>query len=183
MSDVKISLLSQILSLVDRDIFNKIVRKHNSDKFSKGINTWTHMVSMVFMQLSGSSSIRDIANGLLSATGNLSHLGIYKSPSKSSISYLNQTRSYEVFQDLYFELLRKLEPRLEKARQYAHKLKRQIFIVDSSIIPLSLSLFGQNSEQPKELLSFMRYWIMIQACPIMQSFQMARSMMLKWLKA
>ena len=50
MSDVKISLLSQILSLVDRDIFNKIVRKHNSDKFSKGINTWTHMVSMVFMQ-------------------------------------------------------------------------------------------------------------------------------------
>lgn len=141
MSDVKISLLSQILSLVDRDIFNKIVRKHNSDKFSKGINTWTHMVSMVFMQLSGSSSIRDIANGLLSATGNLSHLGIYKSPSKSSISYLNQTRSYEVFQDLYFELLRKLEPRLEKARQYAHKLKRQIFIVDSSIIPLSLSLF------------------------------------------
>ena len=141
MSDVKISLLSQILSLVDRDIFSKIVRKHNSDKLSKGINTWTHMVSMVFMQLSGSSSIRDIANGLLSATGNLSHLGIYKSPSKSSISYLNQTRSYEVFQDLYFELLRKLEPRLEKARQHTHKLKRQIFIVDSSIIPLSLSLF------------------------------------------
>jgi hypothetical protein len=97
-SDVKICLLSQILLLVDRDIFNKIVMIHNSDKFSKGINTWTHMISMVFMQLSSPSSIREIANGLVSATGNLSHLGIYKSPSKSSISYLNQTRSYEVFQ-------------------------------------------------------------------------------------
>lgn len=129
MSDVKISLLSQILSLVGRDIFNKIVKKHNSDKFFKGINTWTHKVSMVFMQLSGSSSIRDIANGLLSATCIIRHLGFYKSPSKSSISYLNQTRSYEVFQNLYFELLRKLEQRLEKAKQYAHKLKRQIVIV------------------------------------------------------
>ena len=141
MSDVKISLLSQILTLIDRDIFKRVVRKHDSDKFSKGINTWTHMVSMVFMQLSGSTSIRDIANGLLSATGNLSHLGIFKSPSKSSISYLNQTRGYEVFQDLYFELLQKLEPSLEKARVYAKKLKRQIFILDSTIIPLSLSLF------------------------------------------
>lgn len=141
MSDVKISLLSQILSLINRDIFNRVVRKHKSDKFSKGINTWTHMVSMVFMQLSGSTSIRDIANGLLSATGNLSHLGISKSPSKSTISYLNQTRSYEVFQDLYFELLQKLEPSLEKARMYAKKLKAQIFIIDSTIIPLSLSLF------------------------------------------
>ena len=37
--------------------------------------------------------------------------------------------------------MRKLEPRLEKARQHTHKLKRQIFIVDSSIVPLSLSLF------------------------------------------
>lgn len=70
MSDVKISLLSQILSHADRDIFNNIVRKHNSDKSSKGVNTWTHMVSMDFMQLSGSCSIRDIANGLLCATGN-----------------------------------------------------------------------------------------------------------------
>ncbi|MBK6699283.1 MAG: DUF4372 domain-containing protein [Saprospiraceae bacterium] len=112
MSDVKISLLSQILSLVDRDIFNKVVRKYNSDKFSKGINNRTHMVSMVFMQLSGSSSIRDVANGLLSATGNLSHLGIYKSPLKSSISYINQSRSYEVFHNLYFEFLKKLEPSL-----------------------------------------------------------------------
>ena len=141
MSNVKVSLLSQILTLIDRDIFNRIVRKDNSDKFSKGINTWTHMVSMVFMQLSGSSSIRDIAYGLLSATGNLNHLGIHKSPSRSSISYLNQTRSYEVFQDLYFELLSRLEPSLAKARQYANKLKRQIFILDSTIIPLSISLF------------------------------------------
>lgn len=52
MSGIKISVFRQILALVDRNICNKLVRKHQSDKHSKGINTWTHMVSMIFMQLS-----------------------------------------------------------------------------------------------------------------------------------
>lgn len=42
---------------------------------------------------------------------------------------------------MYFELLQKLEPRLEKVRLYTNRLKRQIFILDSSIIPLCLSFF------------------------------------------
>lgn len=141
MSDVKISLFSQILSLLDRSIINRAVREHQSDKYSKGINTWTHMVSMVFMQLSGATSIRDIATGLLSATGNLNHFGISKAPSKSSISYLNKTRGYEVFRDIYFQLLESLEPSLVKARRHAYKLKRKIYLMDSTVIPLSLSLF------------------------------------------
>lgn len=141
MSEVKVSLLTQILALIDRNIFSSVVKKHNSDKYCKGINTWTHMVSMVFMQLSGASSIRDISNGLLSATGNLNHLGIFRSPSRSSISYLNKHRDASVFESLYFAFLTKLEPSLEKSRLYARQLKKKIFIIDSTIIPLSLSLF------------------------------------------
>ena len=44
------------------------------------------MVSMIFMQLSASTSIRDIANGLMRHMGNLSHLGI----TKSSIKIINE---------------------------------------------------------------------------------------------
>ena len=141
MSEVKLSLFSQILSLIDRDIFSRTVRDHRSDKFCKGINTWTHLVSMIFMQMSAAGSLRDISTGLLSATGNLNHMGVQRAPSKSSLSYLNKNRDYKVFESLYFALLERLEPSLAKARMYAARLKRQIFIIDSSIIPLSLSLF------------------------------------------
>mgnify|MGYP003472079268 CR=1 FL=1 len=96
MSHTNISLLSQILALVNRNIFEKTVKNHESDKHSKGINTWTHLVSMIFMQLSGSESIRDVATGILSATGNLNHLGIKRAPSKSSISYLIGRSSEQV---------------------------------------------------------------------------------------
>ena len=141
MSGIKVSLFSQVVQLIDRTSFRSIVREHQSDKHSKGIDTWTQMIAMVFMQLSGANSLRDITNGLRSATGNLNHLGVRKAPSKSSMSYLNAHRSYEVFKDLYFSLLNKLEPSLRRRRQYAHRLKRQIFIMDASIIPLCLSLF------------------------------------------
>lgn len=141
MSAIKVSLFSQILSLIDRNICSKIITRYQSDKYNKGVNTWTHMVTMIFMQLSGSSSNRDISNGLMSATGNLSHLGIQNAPRKSTISYINKHRSFEVFRDIYFELLEALEPSLSKSRKYARKLKREIYLMDSTIIPLSLSLF------------------------------------------
>lgn len=138
---MKYTLFSQILSLIDRSIFNRLVNKHQTDKYNKGINTWSHFVAMLFMQLAKADSLRDISNGLRSATGNLSHLGVRVPPSKSSLSYINKHRSAKVFEDLYFSLLDKFEPSLQRRRRYARHLKRKVFIMDSSIIPLCLSLF------------------------------------------
>src|SRR5690606_37600028 len=114
---------------------------HKSDLHSKGIDTWTHLVSMLFMQMADAGSLRDISNGLRSITGNLNHLGVVNAPCKSSLSYLNKHRSYEVFSDVYFALLEQLEPSLKRRRMYATRIKRKVFIMDASIIPLCLSLF------------------------------------------
>jgi hypothetical protein len=138
MSGIKITLFSQVLGLIDSKIFARIVATHDTDKYNKGITSWTHLVSMVFMQLAGATSLRDISNGLRSATGNLNHLKVSKAPSKSSLSYINAHRTFEVFKDLYFALLDKMEPSLQRRRVYARRLKRKIFIMDASIIPLSL---------------------------------------------
>jgi len=43
--------------------------------------------------------------------------------------------------ELYFSMLDKMEPSLQRKRKYARRLKRKIFIMDTSIIPLCLSLF------------------------------------------
>ena len=102
------SLFSQIVSKFDRYKFNRIVEIRDTDKFNKGMNSWTHFVSSIFCQFSKSNSLRDISNGLRSATGNLNHLGISKAPSKSSISYQNQHRSWQLFRDYYYIMLEKL---------------------------------------------------------------------------
>ncbi|MFT5480054.1 MAG: hypothetical protein ACI9NN_001016 [Bacteroidia bacterium] len=71
-------LFSQIISKIDRKLFKKDVAQVKTDYRNKGFDSWTHLVSMVFCHLAKSTSLRDISNGLLSATGNLNHLGIRK---------------------------------------------------------------------------------------------------------
>jgi hypothetical protein len=90
-----LSLFSQIISKLDRNIFSKLVKEKNTDKHQKGFSSWTHLVSMLICQFAKSQSVRDISNGLRSATGNLNHLGINRAPSKSSISYQNKQRDWQ----------------------------------------------------------------------------------------
>jgi len=90
---INVTLFSQITSKLDRLKFLKLVKEKQTDKHQKGYNSWTHLVAMLFGQFAKSQSLRDISNGLRSATGNLNHLGIQKAPSKSSISYQNKNRN------------------------------------------------------------------------------------------
>lgn len=103
-----VTLFSQIISLIDRWSFNKLIKKHNSNKHQKGYDSWTHLVAMLLCQFAKSQSVRDISNGLRSATGNLNHLGVRSAPSKSSVSYQNKNRSWEFFRDFYYQLLQQL---------------------------------------------------------------------------
>lgn len=135
-----ITLLAQILVKLDRHIFNKFVRQHRSDKHSKGFSSWDHLVSMLFCQFANSSSLRDISNGIRSATGNLNHLGVNKAPSKSNLSYQNANRSWELFRDYYFSLFDYLGQQA-KFKQVRFRIKSKIFLLDSSTISLCLSLF------------------------------------------
>lgn len=135
-----ITLFSQIISKLDRCSFTKLVKNRQTDKHQKGYNSWTHLVSMLFCQFANSRSVRDISNGLRSATGHLNHLGIQKAPSKSTISYQNKHRNWELFRDYYYQLLGRL------GQQYRFKcvkfrIKSKIFLLDSTTISLCLSLF------------------------------------------
>jgi len=136
----KLTLFSQIVSKIDRFQFNSLVARDNTDKFNKGVNSWTHFVSMIFCQFSKSNSLRDISNGLRSATGNLNHLGLSKAPSKSSLSYQNKHRNWKLFENFYFTMLDKLSAEAG-FKQIKFKIKSKIYLLDSTTITLSLSLF------------------------------------------
>ena len=95
---------------------------------------------MLFCQFAKSQSVRDISNGLRSATGNLNHLGIQKAPSKSSISYQNKHRNWEIFRDYYYQLLGSLGQQAG-FKQVKFRIKSKIFLLDATTISLCLSLF------------------------------------------
>lgn len=135
-----ITLFGQIISKLSRQKFSTLVKEHETDKHAKGYNSWTHLVSMLFCHFAKSQSVRDISNGLRSATGNLNHLGIQKAPSKSSISYQNKNRNWELFRSYYYQLLGSLGQQA-RFKQVKFRIKSKIFLLDSTTISLCLSLF------------------------------------------
>jgi hypothetical protein len=136
-----VNLFSQIISRLDRSVFKKLVFEKSTDKHQKGYNSWTHLVSMLFCQFAKSQSVRDISNGLRSATGNLNHLGIQKAPSKSTISYQNKNRDWTLFRDYYYQLQSRLG-QLAGFKQIKFRIKSRIFLLDATTISLCLSLFN-----------------------------------------
>lgn len=136
-----LNILSQLVQILPHDVFNRIVKTYQGDKHSKGINSWTHLISMIFCHLGQASSVRDISNGLRSITGNLNHLGIKRAPCKSSLSYMNAHRDWHLFKDFYFALLKQFESQWKGARKGLPRLKRKIFLLDATTIPLCLSMF------------------------------------------
>lgn len=135
-----VNLFSQIISRLDRAVFKKLVQEKTTDKHQKGYTSWTQLVSMLFCQFAKSQSVRDISNGLRSATGNLNHLGIQKAPSKSTISYQNKNRDWTLFRDYYYQLQSRLGQQVG-FKQVKFRIKSKIFLLDATTISLCLSLF------------------------------------------
>lgn len=143
----KITLLGQIFNKLNRNTFKIIVDKYDGDKHTKGINSWTHLVCMIFFQLARLTSLREISNGLRAISGNLVHLGIMKKcPTKSSLSYINKNRDSSIFKEYYYKLFEELSVvsdfKVSDFKKIKFKIKKRIYLLDSTLISLCLSLFS-----------------------------------------
>lgn len=148
---VNLTIFSQILQHIDRNIFNKAVTKYQTDKHNKGINSWTHLVSMIFCHFAKAQSLREITNGLQSITGNLNHLGIQgKCPKKSSLSYINEHRNWQMFREFYFMLLTELQTKGHFKREKFNKIKKKIYLLDSTIISVCIKIFDWAKYQKEK---------------------------------
>jgi hypothetical protein len=136
------SLFHQLLQHFPRTEFGALVKKHNAERCAKGFGCWTQLVSMLFCQLAHADSWRDICNGLGCCWGKLAHLGIGKAPNKSTLSYANEHRPAQLYEDLFFTALKRfreeegLGPRPKKFR-----FKNKLLSLDSTTISLCLELF------------------------------------------
>lgn len=123
------SRLSELLTGLPRSTFNKLVDQHDSDKHCKGFDSWSHLLAMLYAQLSGARSLREMETGYNAQVHHHYHLGV--GPLKrSTMSDANSKRDFQVFADLCDTLLAGAH---RKVRQ---QVKKKMYILDSSPIAL-----------------------------------------------
>lgn len=134
------SLFSQILAFFNRGDFADIVRKHQAEKYSKGFSCWNQFVAMTFCQFAQAHSLREICGGLACCVGKMKHLGVKQAPNKSTLSYANEHRPWEVYQDVFFRLLTRCqEAAATKKRRF--RFKNKLLSLDATTIDLCLTIF------------------------------------------
>lgn len=134
------SLFSQVLSLIDRNIFNEAVIKFEAEKNAKGFSSWDQFASLIFAQLAGAKSLREISGGLASVSGKCVHLGIKKIPNKSTLSYANSHRPWQLFEELFYQILPQVQA-VAKEKKKKFKFNNPLYSIDSTTIDLCLAVF------------------------------------------
>ena len=128
-------IFSQILSVIDRDKINKIIKFHKSDRYYKNFKTWEHLVTMLYACLSDCKTLRELSTGLLACEGKLNHLGIQYAAKRSTISDGNKNRSSKVFESIYMMLYDTYNEFLSDSRN-VKKLPKRLKLIDSTTIGL-----------------------------------------------
>ena len=135
-------VFSQITDFINRDEFNKCVKRYNGNKGVRDMNCWHLFLQLLFGQLAGSESLRNICIALGSHSEKLYHMGIGKAVEHTSLSRANEKRDWRIFADFSQYLIEKVRPFYSKIRLDEIDLPNQVFALDSTTISVSINLLS-----------------------------------------
>lgn len=134
------SIFSQMLQFIPRLQFEARVQEHKAERHARGFSSWTQLIAMLFCQLGHAQSLREITGGLAACEGKLRHLGVSDPPSRSTLSYANEHRPWQLYQSVFHDLLEHCQ-RAAAGHKRKFRFKHKLLSIDSTTIALSLSLF------------------------------------------
>lgn len=134
-------VFSQVMTCFPRWVFEVSVEKYNGDFHAKNLNSYSHCLHLMFGQMAGCKSLKDIALALRPIKKAAYHLGIPTVVDPSSLSKANEVRDYRIFEELGMWLIRKVRPMYAKEDiPDVHLPGWEIFAIDSITIPCSIKL-------------------------------------------
>jgi hypothetical protein len=134
------SMFSQILKLVPRTDFERIVKETGAEYRCKGLSSWSQFVAMLFCQLGRAHTLREIEGGLKSCEGKLTHLGI-EAPARASLSYANGHRPWQLFEKLFYALYETVAAKAAAVGKKKFRFKNKLVSLDSTLIDLCVSMY------------------------------------------
>lgn len=131
-------VFAQLTEFLPQRVFDRIVAKHKGNKYVRHFTCWNQLLCMVFGQISGRESLRDLLVVIKAHQNKSYHLGFGKNVSLSNLSKANEKRIYLIFEEFANHLITMAR---QKSKNIDFEIQGKIYAFDSTTIDLCLSVF------------------------------------------
>ena len=141
----KFTVLRQLCNLIPVHLVPKLARETGVDKACRTFSAWSHLVAMLYAQLTHSIGLNDVCDALRLHSGPLSAVRGATPPSRNGLSHAGQGRKAILAEQLFwgvlghFQLLSPVFAHGRRGRGVTHRFRKAIHIVDSTTIELVVS--------------------------------------------
>jgi hypothetical protein len=137
----RLNILRQICNYIPAHEVSKIARTTGAEAKSRTFNPWSHVVSVLYGQLTHSIGLNDLCDSLQLHSGALVSLRGATAPSRNGLSHANRERPAEMAEQLFWRVLDSLGQQSPgfaagRSRGPAFRFKLPIHVVDTTVMEL-----------------------------------------------
>jgi hypothetical protein len=141
---VQPTVLRQLVECIPAYLVAKLARKHGVDEQARTFTPWSHVVALLYAQLSHALSLNDVCDGLRLWATPLRALRGATPPSRNALSHANKIRDCGMAQALFWQVLEHLQGQHPgfgrgQSRGLAWRFRRTIHVLDATVIQLLAS--------------------------------------------
>lgn len=139
-----LSVLCQLCKWIPPHLVPQLARETGVEDKARTFSPWSHVVSLLFAQLTHALGLNDVCDALGLHSGPLSCIRAATAPSRNNLSHANKVRDAAMAEKLFWsvlEHLQRLKPGFARGPRFhlARRFKRVIHVVDSTTIELVAS--------------------------------------------
>jgi transposase len=124
------SVFHDLLKRIPWAVFERLVDAHEADKHVRRLPTKSQLTALLYGQLAGAVSLREIVGGLESHSSRLYHVGAVPA-TRSTLADANRLRPSAVFSGLFADMVAKAQRGLRR------KMDEACYLIDSTSVRLS----------------------------------------------
>lgn len=134
--------LRQLCNLIPAHMVPMLAREYGVAPFCRTFSAWSHVVAMLYAQLTHCIGLNDVCDSLALRSGPLSSIRGATPPARNTLSHAGKVRPALLAEKLFWAMLTHLQcmapdfSRGRRGRGVAHRFRRTIHLVDSTVIEL-----------------------------------------------
>src|SRR5436309_13354362 len=134
----KLSVLRQLCNWIPQHLVPKLARETGVDEKARTFSPWSHVVALLFAQLTHALGLNDVCDALRLHSGPLSALRGATPPSRNNLSHANKHRDASMAEQLLWAALEHLQQLSHgfatgpRGKGLARRIRRVSHVVDSN---------------------------------------------------